>query len=80
MNTHRVEATINQDITLTLNGIPFHAGDKVEVINLERPLKPNGDNPYPLRGHPVQYDAPTEPVAKGEWSVTYFACYSLHSP
>jgi hypothetical protein len=63
MNAHRVEATINEDGTLTLDGIPFQAGDEVEVIILERPSKPSGDNPYPLRGQPVQYDAPTEPIA-----------------
>jgi hypothetical protein len=69
MNAHRVETTINQDGTLTLKDIPFQAGDEVEVIILERPPKSGGDNPYPLRGQPVQYDAPTEPVAENEWSV-----------
>ena len=68
MNAHRVETTINQDGTLTLKDIPFQAGDEVEVIILERPAKPSGDNSYPLRGQPVQYDAPTEPVAENEWS------------
>jgi hypothetical protein len=66
MNAHRVETTIDQDGTLTLNGLPFRAGDEVEIIILERPAKPNEDNPYPLRGRPVQYDAPTEPVAENE--------------
>lgn len=69
MNAHRVETTINQDGTLTLNGLPFQAGDVVEVIILERPSKPNEDNPYPLRGQAVRYDAATEPVAENEWSV-----------
>jgi hypothetical protein len=67
MNAHRVETTINQDGTLTLKDIPFQAGDAVEVIILERPPKPNGENPYPLRGQPVRYDDPTEPVAETEW-------------
>ena len=67
MNAHRVETTIEKDGTLTLKGIPFQAGDAVEVIILERPPKPAGDNPYPLRGQPVQYEAPTEPVAEAEW-------------
>lgn len=68
MNVHRVETTINQDGTLTLNDIPFQAGDEVEVIILERTQKPSESNPYPLRGQPLQYDAPTEPVAENEWS------------
>ena len=67
MNAHRVETTINQDGTLTLKDIPFQAGDAVEVIILERPPKTRGENPYPLRGQPVRYDAPTEPVAENDW-------------
>jgi len=67
MNAHRVETTINQDGTLILKDIPFQAGDVVEVIILERPPEPSGDNLYPLRGQPVRYDAPTEPVAEAEW-------------
>ncbi len=67
MNAHRVETTINQDGTLTLDGLPFRAGDEVEVIILERPARRDGSNPYPLRGQPVRYDAPTEPVAENEW-------------
>lgn len=69
MNVHRVETTINQDGTLTLNGIPFQAGDEVEVIIAERSPKSSENNPYPLRGQPVRYDAPAEPVAEDEWSV-----------
>ena len=68
MNAHRIETTIDQDGTLILNGIPFQAGDQVEVIILQRPPKPNGDNPYPLRGQPLNYDVPIEPVAENEWN------------
>jgi len=67
MNAHRTETTIKQDGTLTLEGLPFQAGAEVEVIILERPQKSSGANPYPLRGQPVQYDAPAEPVAEDEW-------------
>ena len=69
MNAHRIETTINQDGTLTLDGLPFQAGDEVEVIIIERPVKTGGENPYPLRGQQVQYSAPTEPVAENEWGV-----------
>ncbi len=34
MQAHRVEATIEQDGTLTLENLPFHAGEVVEVIVL----------------------------------------------
>lgn len=67
MNVHRVEATINQDGTLTLEGLPFRAGDLVEVIILDRSVKPAGKDPYPFRGKPIKYDDPTEPVAQEEW-------------
>ncbi|MBI3801418.1 MAG: hypothetical protein HY268_31150 [Deltaproteobacteria bacterium] len=39
MSTHRVEATLTQDGTLTLSHLPFHAGDAVEVIIVARPTK-----------------------------------------
>ena len=69
MNAHRIETTVDQDGSLTLSDIPFQAGDEVEVIILARPPKPDGENAYPLRGQPVRYDEPTEPVAEDEWSV-----------
>jgi len=64
MNAHRVEITIDQDGTLILNDIPFQAGDAVEVVILELPTAPNGDNCYPLRGQAVEYHSPSEPVAE----------------
>jgi hypothetical protein len=39
MNAHRVEATLTRDGILTLSNLPFHAGDTVEVLVLERPAK-----------------------------------------
>jgi len=69
MNAHRVETTISQDGTLTITNLPFQAGDVVEVIVLESFPKPGATHPYPLRGKPLRYDAPTEPVAEAEWNV-----------
>jgi hypothetical protein len=69
MNAHRVEATVKQDGSLTLDGIPFQAGEEVEVIILARAQKRDGMNAYPLRGQPVRYDEPTAPVAEEEWGV-----------
>ena len=34
MNAHKVEAMLSQDGQLLLNGLPFLAGDRVEVIVL----------------------------------------------
>jgi hypothetical protein len=34
MNAHKLNAVLSQDGQLLLNGLPFRAGDKVEVIVL----------------------------------------------
>jgi hypothetical protein len=36
MNAHKVEAILSEDGTLMLQGLPFHVGDAMEVIILER--------------------------------------------
>ncbi|RUS92672.1 hypothetical protein DSM106972_098460 [Dulcicalothrix desertica PCC 7102] len=77
MFAHKIEAVLAEDGTLTLRGLPFHAGDAVEVIILETqtpqqtvalPSQPEA-NLYPLRGKVVRYDDPTEPVALEDWEV-----------
>ena len=75
MNAHRIETVLTEDGTLTLRGLPFQAGDTVEVIILEshslqhEALTHSPDlNPYPLRDtQPYRYDDPTEPVALEDW-------------
>ena len=76
MNAHKIETVLTEDGTLTLRGLPFRAGDTVEVIILERHtsqqkqgLKHQPDkNVYPLRDtQPYRYDDPTEPVALEDW-------------
>ncbi len=66
MVAHRVEATIEQDGTLTLENLPFHAGEAVEIIILAQPPRASHQGRYPLRGTPVRYDRPTDPVAQDE--------------
>lgn len=68
MNAHRIETTVNPDGTLLLKNIPFQPGEQVEVIIIERvPSNILEENRYPLRGKPVHYDAPFEPIAEAEW-------------
>ena len=63
---HRVETTLTQDGTLTLDHLPFQAGDSVEVRS--QAAVPSPQDRYPLRGTPVQYKRPFEPaVAEDEW-------------
>ncbi len=68
LQAHRVETTIGQDGTLTLDHLPFPAGAPVEVIILPHPGMEKQENPYPLRGTPVRYDLPFEPVAVDDWN------------
>ncbi len=66
MQAYRVETTLQKDGTLTLQQLPFQAGETLEIIILRRSSPPSSDA-YPLRGLPVQYVEPNEPVAEGDW-------------
>jgi hypothetical protein len=69
MKAYRAEATVSDDKSLVLKAVPFRAGDTVEVIVLEASERQQAKNPYPLRGTPIRYDDPTEPVAESDWDV-----------
>lgn len=75
VNAHKIETTIAEDGTLTLKGLPFQAGEAVEVIVLQRPLSKSlppdeTANSHPLQGQqPYRYDAPFEPAVPLEDSV-----------
>ena len=56
-----------RDISLRLEQGPFRAGDAVEVIVLAASERRQAENPYPLRGAPIRYDDPMEPVAESDW-------------
>lgn len=67
MQAYHVQTTIANDGSLKLNDLPFPAGESVEVFILTRPSPLPRQNPYPLRGAPVTYIDPTEPVAQTDW-------------
>ena len=69
MLAHRIETTINQDKTLLLKNVPFHSGEKVEVVILVSPPQQTEQNYYPLRRTAIEYIDPTEPVAQNDWEV-----------
>ncbi len=72
MNAHKIEVILTEYGTLTLQGLPFHAGEAVEVIILSaKTLQNQADkNLYPLHDtQPYQYDDPTETVALEDWEV-----------
>jgi hypothetical protein len=78
MNAHKIETVLSEDGILMLQGLPFHVGDAVEVIILERsPSISTGKssnqqknvmtdesvpNSYPLRGTVLYYEDPFEPA------------------
>ena len=70
LQAHRVEIILTQDGTLTLDHLPFQAGEGVEVIVLPRTTAPINRYPlnrYPLRGMGIVYQGPIEPIAEHEW-------------
>ncbi|MBA3924153.1 MAG: hypothetical protein H0X31_21625 [Nostocaceae cyanobacterium] len=80
MNAYKVETVLTEDGTLKLQGLPFHAGDVVEVIIRERAKlqrveisTPFPDsNQHPLRGKVVRYDDPFEPaVPLEDWEALH---------
>jgi hypothetical protein len=67
MQAYRLEAIVEDDGTLTLQHLPFRAGERVEVIVLEQVSRDGATARYPLRGTRVSYTDPTAPVAEDDW-------------
>jgi hypothetical protein len=63
---HRIETVLSEDGKLTLDNLPFRAGQTVEVIVL--PASRSASPPsHPLRGTVLRYDRPTDPIADTDW-------------
>jgi hypothetical protein len=71
MHAFKTEAVVTPDGTLTLRGLPFGAGDRVEVIVLGQPRPAVASEEYPLRGQVLRYDRPTDPVVGNEWEASW---------
>jgi len=67
MQTYRVEAEISHSRTLTIKGLPFQVGEKVEVIVRRREREQEHRGLYPLRGKPIRYLDPFGSVAENDW-------------
>jgi hypothetical protein len=67
MQAYRVETTVQQDGTLTVSNLPLQAGEAVEVIILVQSSAARRQSFYPLRGTPITYIDPPEPVAQADW-------------
>ncbi len=69
MQVHRMEVEISNNRSLMINELPFHPGDKVEIIIRSRTVKQESSERYPLRGKPVRYIDPFDSVAENDWDV-----------
>jgi hypothetical protein len=63
----RIETTLEKDGTLTLEQLPFQAGDTVEVIVRAKTHEAQSPRRFALRGTPVSYISPFEPVGGNDW-------------
>lgn len=70
MQAHRAETTVSEDGAIMLRNVPFRSGESVEVIVLPfvgAATFVSAGSRYPLRGTPVTFLDPTEPVADADW-------------
>jgi hypothetical protein len=67
MEAYRTRVHVNQDGSVTLADLPFGAGEEVEVIVLGEARSSQDVVRYPLRGTPLPYADPFEPVAQDDW-------------
>jgi hypothetical protein len=71
IQAHETRAVVEADQSIRLSDLPFHPGQQVEIIVLERdePIPANKDR-YPLRGKkPYHFDDPFSPVAVEDWEL-----------
>lgn len=62
---HRIEAVLSEDGKLSLDHLPFLAGQTVEIIVL--PVNRVTAPSTALWGTVLRYDQPTDPVAEDDW-------------
>lgn len=67
MQAYKVRSLVGADGSVTLENLPFAAGEEVEVIVLADARKRRDQQRYPLRGTAVRYIDPTSPVGEDDW-------------
>lgn len=60
MEAYRLEATIQPDGTLTIDGLPLGPGTSLEVVVLVKQRLQSST--YPLQGTPYRFDDPFSPA------------------
>jgi hypothetical protein len=66
VHAYRIEKKVSADKTVTLTGLPFAPGERVEILVVRQKPRVRQD-PYPLRGQAVHYERPFEGVAETDW-------------
>jgi hypothetical protein len=67
MEAYRVRSQVADDGSLTVENIPFAAGQEVEVIVLAEARKAREQRRHALRGTVLEYIDPLKPVAVDDW-------------
>jgi hypothetical protein len=69
LQAHRIETTLTQDGQLTLDHLPFRAGETVEVVVRTNPAENQAQDRGLLHGTVIEYLDPFAPVAEADWEV-----------
>lgn len=70
MASFRATLTVPKSGQITLDSLPFHAGEQVEIRVESAPARPHIEERFPLRGTPYHYDQPLDPAISPEaWGV-----------
>lgn len=67
MKSFRTAAIVDPERQLHLRGLPFDPGEEVEVVLQKREKGSEPAERYSLRGLPIRYESPFEPVAAEDW-------------
>ncbi len=69
MQTYRTESIVSPNRVLTLRGVPFRAGERVEIIIVSVPPTTKSRARYLLREKPFRCAAPFDRIAEADWNV-----------
>lgn len=68
MIAHKVDATVDQNGSITLNNLPFARGEAIEVIMMRKPPLPRRTKKRRvLKGALLKYIDPFAPVVLEDW-------------
>lgn len=65
--TFRTKTLVSKGGKLSIKGLPFRAGESVEVIIRRKKKTSTRVAKYPLRGKPFMYHQPFNAVALSDW-------------